>query len=203
MLNRVSLASVVLVLAASNVGCQALRTPLTAGRDVGELAARSMTEGGATLEGGFDTAVYSFDGKNRLTVLLYDGPIDDPRQAVTIRMFWRPRAGRTPLDGAATNATVNYVVFASDDRSSVGVYSGAGFLHPKSKLGKAQLAATLRNATLNLSDSDPTFVDLLGHAVLEGRFTARLDGTGLEQALRQLRVNVRNRLGRPRMVRSD
>ena len=192
-----------MALLATSVGCQTLPNPLTASRDAGKLAARSLTEPDTALKGGFETGLYAFDGKNRLTVLLYDGPIDNPTQAVTIRMFWRPHAGRTSLSGAATNATVNYVIFAGDDSSSVGIYSGAGFLHPKSRLGKAKLAATLRNATLNLAESDSAFVDLLGQAVLEGKFTARLDSAGLEQALRQLRTNVRQRLGYPRMVRAD
>jgi len=180
-----------------------VRKPLAVIRPGNKLTVRSLTSPDTTLESEFDTALYSFDGKSRVTVLLYDGPIDNPTQAVTIRMFWRPYAGRTPLTGAATNATVNYVIFTGDQNQSVGVYSGAGFLHPKSEPGKGKLLADVRDATLRLAEHDAAFADLLGQAVLEGRFTAQLDSAALTEALRRLQISIRKRLGYPRMVLAD
>lgn len=187
----------------AGVGCGMVPKSWRASRAAGNLAARSLTKTDTTLPGGFETGLYTFDGQNRLTVLLCAGPLDNPSQAVTIRMFWRPRAGRTPLAPTATNATVHYVVFSGSDNRSVGIYSGAGFLYPESKPGSANLSASLWQATLSLAEHDAAFQDLLGLAVLEGKFKARHDGAALAEALRQLNVNIRRRLGYPRLVRAD
>ena len=184
-------------------GCQMARKSLAVIHPGTKLTARSLTSPDTTLASEFDTALYSFDGKSRITVLLCDGPIDNPTQAVTIRMFWKPYPGRTPLTGAATNATVHYVIFTGDQNQSVGIYSGAGFLRPKSKPGKGELSADLRDATLRLTEHDSAFADLLGQAVLEGRISAQLDIAALTEALHQLQTSIRKRLGYPRMVWAD
>lgn len=201
--SRLRVVVFLLLLVVVSSGCQMIRVPLAAVQPGNKLTARSLTSPDTTLESEFDTALYSFDGKSHITVLLYDGPIDNPTQAVTIRMFWRPHAGRTPLTGAATNATVHCVIFTGDQNQSVGIYSGAGFLHPKSKPGKAKLSADLRDATLRLTEHNAAFADILGQAVLEGRFSAQLDSAALTDALRRLQMSIRKRLGYPRMVRAD
>ena len=188
---------------ATGGGCGSARTSWRQSRAAGRLAARSLTKADTTLQGGFETGLYTFDGKNRMTVLLYEGAIADPTQAVTIRMFWRPRAGRTPIAPTATNATVHYVVFSGSERRSVGIYSGAGFLYPQSKPGSASLSASLWQATLRFAEHDAAFQDLLGPALLEGEFKARHDSAALAEALRQLNMHIRQRLGYPRLVRAD
>ncbi len=184
-------------------GCTTLRKPLAAVRLGPELSIRSLTIPGRALKGRFETGLFSYDGRSRLTVLLYEGQIDDPQQAITIRMFWRPGSASTSRSTIVTNATVHYVIFTGNENESVGIYSGAGFLHPKSKLGKAELSANLKEVTLNLTERSDGFADLLGQAVLEGPIYACMDAAALDHALRQLNIKVRQQLGHPRMVRAQ
>lgn len=137
-------------------------------------------------------------------------PPIDPRaiaQAAVIRMFWSPRAGTTPIEAEATNATVHYVIFPhdADDTGAgtggapqVGVYTGAGFLMPGAKPGGNKLSAEVWDASLRLEDATPAFLDLLGRAELDGSFTARRDDARVELLLRDLRRMATDRLGYPR-----
>jgi len=167
-----------------------LRKPLVAVRIGPELSVRSLTVPDRTLKGRFETGLYSYDGRSRLTMLLYEGQIDNPEQAIMIRMFWRPGGWRTSRSTVVTNATVRYVIFTGSENESVGIYSGAGFLRLKSKPGKAELSASLKHVTLNLAEHSDGFADLLGQAVLEGPVKARMDAAALDQAMRQLNMNL-------------
>lgn len=177
------------------------------GGEGGRLAVQSQSSPGTVLSSAFTTGVYGFDDKNNLTVLLFDGPPQNPTQAVAIRMFWRPRAATTPIDRTATNATIQYMVFASTGGANagneVGIYSGAGYVYPKSELGQPLLTASVWDAALRLSDRSEGFNDLLGKAELKGGFTAVRDDVAKEQLLQRLNVLVRERLGYPRLVMLD
>lgn len=166
----------------------------------GELSLRSNDDSGRVLKSGFESGLYRFDDKDHLTILLFDGPIEAPTQAVTIRLFWTPQAGKTPVDATATNATINYVIFTGDGGARTGIYTGAGFVYPKNAAGGDQLEAGVWDATLLLRDSTTGFNDLLGQAVLRGGFNARRDDAAVNSALRKLNVLVHQRLGYPRMV---
>ncbi|MCG8511126.1 MAG: hypothetical protein MI741_18055, partial [Rhodospirillales bacterium] len=148
---------------------------------------------------------------NSVTVVLLDGPANNPRQAITLRMFWRPRAGLTPLDAEATNATMHYIVFpleaeAGNDtpmnatRAPIGIYTGAGFLYPKRSPGAEDLLANVWDASLRLTDAGEGFVDLLGPATITGDLRATRDDAGVQDAIRQLNQLVADRLGYPRLV---
>ena len=165
----------------------------------GSLAIRSQAEVDTVLKGGFKTGLYSYDDKNNLTIVLLDGSIDNPTQAVTIRLFWAPRAGRTPIDASATNATVHYIVFTGDTKQA-GVYSGAGFMFPDTEIGGSRIQAGVWDANLVLSDRSERFNDLLGQAKLEGSFSARRNDAETLHLVRQLNILVRERLGYPRLV---
>jgi len=153
-----------------------------------------------TLGGGFGRGLYRLEGRSNLTVLLIDGTIDEPRQAVVIRMLWMPRAGRTPIDANATNATVHYLIFDGDD---VGVYGGAGYLYPGRKPGRAKLKAGLWQANVSISDASEGFEDKLGTAMIEGRFTAERDDVQTRTAVQKLHKLIHERLGYGRMVLVD
>jgi hypothetical protein len=175
--------------------------------DGGRLAVRSQSSPGTVLSSAFTTGVYGYDDQNNLTVLLFDGPPENPAQAVAIRMFWRPRAAATPIERTATNATIQYMVFAGHDDDGrtreIGVYSGAGYVYPKSRLGASSLHASVWDAALRLSDRSEGFTDLLGKAELKGGFTAVRDDIAKEQMHQRLHVLVRERLGYPRLVLLD
>ncbi len=181
------------------VGCAGL------GGEGGRLAVRSQSSPGTVLSSAFGTGVYGYDDQNNLTVLLFDGPPDNPAQAVAIRMFWQPRAAATPIERTATNATIQYMVFATSgsEAREVGVYSGAGYVFPRTAPGQSPLAASVWDAALRLSDRSEGFTDLLGKAELKGGFTAVRDDIAKEQMLQRLHVLVRERLGYPRLVMTD
>ena len=156
-----------------------------------------------TLRGDFDTAYYRHADDNTATFVLLDGPEADPTQAVVIRLFWRPRAGLTPLERTATNCTISHLVFADDPQGDarqpgeLGVYRGAGFLYPDGKPGPAELAADLWEASLQLQTRSPRFVDLLGEASLTGSFRATHDPAKVDALLQSLNRRVYERLGFP------
>ena len=164
----------------------------------GRLSVRSLHEPVRILPGRFDTGFYRYDDRNQMTVVLFDGPPEAPRQAVTMRIFWNPRAGRTPIDRTATNATIHYVIFAGEEKRT-GVYSGAGFVFPQN-VGEERLTAGVWEANLRLRDASPGFEDLLGQALVEGEVRARLDEFAVEESLRRLNVLTRERLGYPSLV---
>lgn len=166
----------------------------------GQLAITSQNIRGSELTGKFTTGLYRYDDRNQLTMLLVDGPIEAPAQAVTIRMFWSPRPGRTPIDPTATNATIHYIIFAGENRQEVGIYSGAGFLFPKGKPGSDTFTAQIWQSTLRLTDATDQFQDLLGPSNLKGQVTLKHDDIALEKALRDLNIQLRETMGFPRLV---
>lgn len=158
--------------------------------------------------GGFDHGIYSLDGRSAMTVLLTDGPVENPHRALIVRMFWRPKAAATPLDETATNATVQYIVFKRDavgDNSggAVGIYSGGGFVYPENDMGSPRLQANLWQATLTLADNSEGFEDALGASILRGRFTAQRDDEGIIDAVRRVNIAVSEALGVPRFVSAE
>ena len=166
----------------------------------GNLTLRSQSRPGTVLDGGFTSSYYSLDDKNRLTVLLLDGSIENPTQVATIRMFWSPRAGRTPIDSTATNATIHYTIFSGNAGQEVGVYSGAGFVYPIGKTGRDTFTADLWHGTMRLADRSDGFADLLGQAVLNGHLIATRDEVAVGQALRRFETLITDRLGYPRWL---
>jgi hypothetical protein len=166
----------------------------------GNFAIRSVTDPNTSLHGDFSHGIYRYDDKNNLTVLLLDGPIENPTQAVTIRLMWAPHAGRTPIDSTATNATIHYVIFTGQANAQVGVYSGAGFVFTKTDPGGPSLEASVWQASLRLADKSQGFDDLLGQAMVKGGIAANRDDAAVSEKLRKLNVLLRQKLGYPRMV---
>jgi hypothetical protein len=151
--------------------------------------------------GRFDTAVYGYDSQDHFTAVLLSGPIENPREAVTLRFFWRPRAALTPIDPEATNTTMHYMVFEdADTEQAVGVYSGAGYLFPRQVPGPKKISADIWQGILTLVDASPGFNDQLGEALLQGDLVLRRDDAAISDLTRRLNVLVTDRLGYPRLV---
>lgn len=193
-------APILLVLCLTLTGCgSSLWTSQSA------LAIVSQDDTSLRLQGDFNSAYYIFDSTESITVVLIEGPEDNPTQAAAIRMMWQPKAGLTPVNPDATNATIQYIVFANRRTDEgffreVGVYSGAGFLHLGSTPGDARLNASLWQADLLLADRSDRFKDLLGQSTLRGSFTAERDSVKVQQLLKRLNLKVSDRLGYPRLV---
>lgn len=160
-------------------------------------------------------AFYRYEDNNTVTVLLCEGPVESPRRVMSLRMFWKARAGATPIDRTATNALVRLLDFRDAEESgiaretpssevgNVGVYAGAGFmrLHDDPALGRVE--GTLWDADLRLTDRSETYADQLGRAVVAGTFTAERNDAAVTTMLRRLNQRVQQGLGYPRLVKLD
>jgi len=148
----------------------------------------------------FNTAYYSFDQRNNLTIVLLEGDAEQPRSAATIRMYWRPQVGQTPLDAAATNATVRYILLRRDGAPTAAVYAGAGFLNPATSKGQDTFHGDLADANLRLVDAPEGFADHIGITHFAGRVTAQRDDAQTQRILRRLQKQISEQLGYPRLV---
>ena len=164
----------------------------------GEITVKSIKEEGTSLTGGFENGSYTLVDQNTATMILLDGPVETATQAVTIRMFWNPNAGRTPIDPTATNATIQYVIFTGENQ--IGIYSGAGYMYPHNDVGGDKFVASMWQSSIRIADKTDAFYDRLGQARLEGKFAAQRDDLGFDQVLHKLNARVRERLGRARLV---
>lgn len=205
MINHLRSAAVFVIIpvavAAMLSGCG--RPRLGFDRGGGQLQITSHLDQRAALRGGFQTGMYRLDGANKLTMLLLDGPPESPSQAVTIRMLWQPRAGHTPVQETATNATVHYVIFTGEADTQVGIYSGAGYFYPQSALDGSPMRGAIWQATLQLDVSSEGFRDLLGSAILKGNVKAQRDDLRTSRTLRRIHERVHATLGYPRQVQGE
>lgn len=154
----------------------------------GSVELRSF-ETSASVAPRWTTAVYSTDDPNTANIYLSDLPLDalvgrephtldDARGNILhIRMFIRPRAGRTPIDYNASNVAIRHIVIAP---GTMGVYGGGGFLLPSGRPGNRNFGGSIRGATLRLTDAAPAFADRLGATELSGRVNATLDNDRAE-----------------------
>lgn len=209
--NPIQRAAAVLLLLAASTGCSFLQPQnwrtmpdmfTMFGGSGGELNVKSISDEDVTYRGGFERGIYTMADGNTATIILYDGPAESPSQAVTIRMFWNPQSGRTPVDPSATNATIQYIVFG-DDGKQLAIYSGAGYFYPNSELGNDKLTGSVWQSSLRISDKTDGFTDPFGQARMEGKVVVERDDLAIEAALHRLNVQVRERLGRARLVEAQ
>lgn len=114
----------------------------------------------------------------------FDDPIELARssgQLAHVRMFLRPRAGRTPIDSTACSAAVTWFILAE---GRVGVYTGGGFLSPRGKPGGQTFSGSMSEGTLRLYARGPGFVDQIGSGELDLSFRAVLDKRTAEELRR-------------------
>ncbi len=137
----------------------------------------------AALAPDFTTTAYYRTDSNTADILLTDLPtrrLSDPSDSladlsgslVHIHLFLTPKAGRTPIDASACDATLREIVLA---RGTAGMYGGAGFVLPGTTLMGSSFSGSIRRANLRLLRAAPGFVDRLGDCTLSGRFSAPED----------------------------
>jgi hypothetical protein len=165
-----------------------------------ELSLRSVADQQVQLAGRFQTGIYGFDDINHGTLILLDGPAENPAQVLIVRTLWTPRPAYTPIASTATNAQFTYVIFAGAPAREAGIYTGYGFLFPSNTLGDSTFSASIWDSTMELSDASPRFVDPLGRAILTGDMRARRDDLRTRQLLRRISVMVSGRLQYRRVV---
>jgi len=155
------------------------------------------------IKSGFESGLYRFSDMNNLTVMLYDGKLTKPDQALVIHTQWIPANASTPITSEATNATFRYINFGGDDKKNVAMYRGAGYLYPNSTLGQDRLNASVWQASLRITYSSKGLEEHFDQAQLHGNFTAEYDPGAMNQAMSQLRRRVGQMLGGPPYVRTD
>lgn len=160
----------------------------------GRMRVASVQQPDRSLLGRFDRGFYAYTDENTVQVLLVDGSVNTPRQVVQLRMHWRPRAGRTPVDRTSTNTSVRYIIFSG---GAAGMYSGAGFLFPRNMPGKDRFRAELRTTSARLVDASESFVDPLGLAEISGDFSVRRDDAAVLRLVRVVERRLEDRLGYP------
>lgn len=148
--------------------------------------------GESSVSPAFSTSIYAYHDSNTLDVYLTDLPMDQlmaaaegrldsplpPGSLVRVHLFLNPRAGYTPIDYTASNATFTYMIVSGE---VFGVYSGAGFVLPSSTPGEPSFSARTSGANLRLAGATPGFNDRLGPAELSGRISAARDDARAEK----------------------
>lgn len=160
----------------------------------GALTLTSMSEP-VVLSPSLPSGFYSTPDGNTADIYLTDIPLgrlmnagDDlsgvAGSVVHIHLFLVPKAGSTPIDKTACNATVRYFVLS---RGAVGLYAGGGFVQPDERPGSSLLSGDVRDVTARLVRAGPGFQDRLGIARLTGSFGAKQDSAASEGIARRLR----------------
>jgi hypothetical protein len=174
------------------------------GAATGSLRAESLGDDPVVLNARYVAVVYAQDDDDTLSFFLTEVPVEDllageiaEGQVMHIELLWRPKAGATPMDSSATNASIRHVIMIDGE---LGLYGGAGFAMPRGEPGKDRMRISLRDATIRLLESTDGFADPLTPARMTGNFTAIHDpqlARKLHWAISQV---VTNALGRSRFV---
>jgi len=143
----------------------------------GAMRIQSLGDRPAVLAGDYTTAYFSREADEEASFMLADMPAAGVLkgtvgngQLLHIDLLWLPKPGRTPIDPSATNATIRLVVISNGE---MGLYGGAGFAMPDGSLEGKKVSLTLRDASVQLLESTPGFVDLLSPAQMTGSFSAQ------------------------------
>lgn len=174
------------------------------GAATGSLRAESLGDDPVVLNARYVAAIYAQDDDGTLSFFLSEVPVEDllageitDGQVMHIELLWRPKAGATPMDSSATNASIRHIIMTGGE---LGLYGGAGFAMPRGEPGEDRMRISLRDATIHLLESTDGFADPLTPARMTGNFTALHDpqlARKLHWAISQV---VTNALGRSRFV---
>lgn len=127
---------------------------------------------------------------------LMKGHVEDA-QVLHIELLWQPKAGFTPMDTTATNASIRYVIISNGE---MGIYGGAGFARPDGDATDKTLRVSLEDASLQLQEKTAGFHDLLGVAQVTGSFNSVRDDKKTRQLNYATCQLVTNALGKTRYV---
>jgi len=174
----------------------------------GDLAINSLGEARFSLKPDFRTVQYKKRNANGVTIILSDLDAEDIRNGrfssgsvLIIDMFLRPKAGATPIEGTATNATFRHVIFVNDDL--VGIYGGGGFVYPTSKPSADSFSGEIFNSTLQIIQKSDDFVDRLGSLEITGSVMATRKEEEVTEMAYQINTEVSRRLGQVYFVLYD
>lgn len=110
------------------------------------------------------------------------------RQVVHMKIHWRPRAGTTPENPAASNATVRWVVFGTpeptEQSADILEFQGTAFVRVRFVRGGYDLR--IRAGDLRPTRRDGEMVDVIGPNTLEGRARVNDDAFTVANVLAEL-----------------
>jgi hypothetical protein len=148
---------------------------------------------------GFDEAVYHVAEDDTVVAILSSGePREGPKQAMLVRMFWRPQPGQTPIDATATNATLHHIQFA-ENGTHTAVYHGSGFVYFRGDPGEGSLELSVWDAILVPKEAGEAF-EGPARQLIKGSFTAAQNETLVQERLQRLRQRLQKQLGSPHLV---
>ena len=178
------------------IGCGA-RTgggPLTAFNAVDDAPARLTIDAHTSAYIAVDQAEASFLVQSAAAAHTaeYNEPGRTMQQTVRVTMLWRPRAGATPMDATATNASLHWIVRVDDE---VGVYAGAGYALVQGHLGRGDVSVRVTNGSLRLVAATDGFRDPVTPATVTGSFTAEYDPALYAELLSDARDMLTQQLG--------
>jgi hypothetical protein len=162
----------------------ACSTPLGCSRVIGSSGGMRSTgfHTGNTLGPQIRTVAYADLGKGEADVYLTDlteaqldpsTPFDELSGSIIhLRLFLKPKAGRTPIESTASTAIIRHAVLVN---GAVGIYGGGGFVFPRGDAGDTTLGGSVSNGSMKLVRASGDFVDRLGPAQFAGNFRARLN----------------------------
>jgi len=174
----------------------------------GEIEMVSLANTNVRISPKFATILFKKRGNEAVTVIMSDlssealkGGHFDGGTVLVIDMFLRPKAGSTPIEGTATNASFRQVIFP--DSEIVGVYGGGGFVYPTSKVSSGSFSADIFDATLKLVRSTDGFADRMHIVQMTGTIEAGRDDEAVSTIAILLNTEVSKRLGSIYFVVSD
>lgn len=139
----------------------------------------------------FTDAVYELGPTGDLVFIASDVPIDTliqdglvRGQVLVIDLLWSPRAGSTPMDASATNASIRHAI-AIDGQ--LGHYAGAGFLNIRGTPGDGPVSIGVADSSLRLVAASERFSDPLSPTRLTARIGAREDAGAVSRIRSLLR----------------
>jgi len=110
------------------------------------------------------------------------------RQVIHLKIHWRPRAGASPENPAASNATVRWVVFGTPEPSTttedIVEYQGTAFARPFFERGG--YTVVLQAGRLKLARLSGQMNDPLGPSTFRGKFFVRDDAYTVATVLADL-----------------
>lgn len=190
-----------LILASALGGCDVLRM-----NDGASQTLQAVSLGGdpVAIECKYATSIYSDQLSTDGSFYVSDVPVDQllagdfqTGQVVHIEKLWHPKAGKTPLDRAATDISIRYIVFAEGE---VGIYAGGGFATFKKHITSDRITVQVLDASLRLERSTDGFRDLLGPTEITGTLTAELNHANARKLHFLLSQRVTDLLGESTLV---
>lgn len=136
----------------------------------------------------FDECAYRYSAQGDLEIVARrrsgeSGQPTDVEQLLTVRLFWKPRPGKTFDDPSGINALVQYLIRTPSGGS---LYEGTAFVYPKLDRFSEVLTARIEAGRLQVAAHRDEAEELLGESRLGGVLVGRPDSARVVELQREL-----------------